>query len=156
MSFKILLQVDGEDVRVLHEIDDRRVTRVGIGGRNGETGGMRVNPDQTEVLITLESAIVDGRPNLADVEAVQNPQRSGDEADAAIAEMSNLPSATNRGTDHILEASVRREGEVAQASESEAKVSEPDTTLAPDASGISISGRVEDDLVNEPDNDDDD
>lgn len=105
MSFKVLVEDQDGTRRVVHEVTDRRVTRVGLTGAQGEGGAMRIAHDQTEVMLTFEYVIQDGRPTLQDVEAVQTPSRTGEEVQAAIAELATLPTATNTGPDVLLAAS---------------------------------------------------
>lgn len=101
MAFKILVRDDSDNIQVVHEINDRRVTRVGVSGSSGEVGAMNVAPGVTELLLTFEYAKNDGRPNLVDLEALENPERTGDQADAAVAKLAALPTATNTGPDVI-------------------------------------------------------
>lgn len=106
MSFKVLIDPgDGGPYKVIHEIDDRRVTRVSLQGRSGEAGAMNVTPDQTECLLVFEGVPQDHRVTLQDVEALRNPSMTGDEAQQRAEELRDLPTATNQGTDVLLQAS---------------------------------------------------
>lgn len=146
MSFKVLVDPqDGGPLKVIHEVTDRRVTRVGFTGSSGEVGAMLVTPDRTEVLITFEYAQQDGRPTLQDVEAEQTPLRTGEEADAAIAKQASLPSATNTGVDFMLSNSQSDSSSVAAAPQSESSPAVPEAgdsegagTVEPQPTGFNL------------------
>lgn len=109
MGFKVLVDTgDGSPFQVVHEIEDKRVTRVSISTTNGEGGAVHISPDQTEVLLRFDTAIQDGRPNLVDVESHRTRTLTGDEAQERIDDLAELPSATNQGGDPILTASERQ------------------------------------------------
>jgi len=115
MSFKVLTRDEnGGPHRVLHEINDRRVTRVGLVTRTGEAGGARVDADMTEVLIEFEYAQQDGRPTLQDVEAQRGRTLTGDEAQERIDELAQLPTNSNSGLDLMLDASHKEAEERAE------------------------------------------
>lgn len=101
MGFKVLVRDENNNVQVVHEISDRRVTRVGFSTNEGEGGGILITPHQTEVLLTFDYVHNDGRPNLQDLEAMEHPERTGEEAEAAAARLAKLSSATNTGTGAI-------------------------------------------------------
>lgn len=110
MSFKVLVRDDDGELHVLHEINDRRITRIGLSTRNGEAAGARIDHDMTEVLLTFEWVQNDGRPTIQDVEALQHPTMTGDQVQERVDRLNELPSATNSGLNTMLEAQ-RREHE---------------------------------------------
>jgi len=136
MSFKVLVATGDPDnpYETIHEIDDKRVTRVGLTSATGEVGAARVEPNQTEVLLTFEFARVDGRPTLADIESQLHPTRTGEEADQKIAEMSELPTVTNTGGSPISGGS--SEGATSGAEEESPK--EPDVVNEGDTDGDQV------------------
>lgn len=132
MSFKVLVEDEDGTRRVVHEVTDRRVTRVGFSGAQGEGGAMRVAHDQTEVLLTFEYVIQDGRPTLQDVEAMQTPARTGEEAQAAIDELATLPTSTNTGPNVMLAASDQGEASDEGGTNSEASPSGEEPSVEED------------------------
>ena len=56
MTFKILLDTGDGDRKVLAEIDDKRVARVGLSSKYGESGALGVDPGTTECVISLQFA----------------------------------------------------------------------------------------------------
>lgn len=137
MSFKVLVDPgDGGPLQVIHEIEDKRVTRIGLSGTSGESGAMGVAPKQTEVLLTFEYAIQDGRPTLDDVEALRDPTLSGEEVKARMANLAELPSNTNSGGTPLMDASIvaaeeRAAEEAAAVEAAEPEVAEPEAVTAP-------------------------
>lgn len=118
MSFKVLVRdPDGGEHVIVHEIDDKRVTRVGLVTRTGEAGAAKVDPDMTEVLLEFEYAVQDGRLNLQDIEALDGRTLTGDEALERIDRQAALPSATNSGLDLMLTASQQEAEEAEEAAE---------------------------------------
>lgn len=116
MGFKLLLNKgDGSAFEVLWETDDERVERVGLVTDKGEGAAIRVDLDQPEVIVTLKTAFMDGRPTLYDVEAMSHPLMTGADVEARNDALGGLPSATNQGDDRLLKASIeearRREDE---------------------------------------------
>lgn len=109
MSFKVLMRDDNGELRVLHEIDDRRITRVGLSTRTGEAAGARIDADQTEVLLTFEWSQNDGRPTIQDVEARDHRPMTGVEVQERIDRLAELPSAQNTGPDTLMEAQRREQ-----------------------------------------------
>lgn len=110
MGLKIYLDHgDGKAYQLLAEIGDRRVTRVSLNGATGEAGALNVTPDQAEVVLRYDSVIQDGRPNLIDLESMQNRTLTGDEVQERVDALNELPSAQNQGGDVLFEASQQRE-----------------------------------------------
>lgn len=145
MGFKILVKLNNdEDPVLIHEVTDRRVTRVGLSGRYGEAGAMGIDPDQVECLLVLDYAPMTGVPTLQDLEAMQHPTMSGDEAADAQAELNKLPSAQNTGIDAFTHQTP--EGETIESgvapteppadspAEPEAPAEEPVFNMGPDVS----------------------
>ncbi len=105
MGFKVLAKLGpDEDPVVIHEITDRRVTRVGLVSSTGETGAAGISPDQTEILLTFDFSSANGVPTLQDLEAISHPSNlTGEEVEERQAKLAELPSATNVGPS-LLEA----------------------------------------------------
>lgn len=118
MSFKVLVDDGSGDIKVVHEVKDQRVTRVGLLSNEGETGAFNVSPNQTEVLLRLDYAVNDGRPTLVDVESTVHPLRTGEEAQAAIDKLKELPSSTNFGISSILSSKSEEEEKEEDSKES--------------------------------------
>jgi hypothetical protein len=119
MSFKVLYEdVDGV-FHVLHEIDDKRVTRVGLVTKTGEAGATRIDADVTEVLLRFEYATQDARPTLQDVEAMQGGVMNAEEAQVKRDELDKLPSATNSGVGFMMESQERSQAEASAAEQAE-------------------------------------
>lgn len=129
MSFKLLLaDPDGGVPTVLMEVDDRRVERVGLATSRGECGAAKIDPNTTEVLISLEYAHVDGRPTIYDLEAMQHPTLQGNEVQRRMDVLQELPSGTNTGNDSILK------GAEAQQEEREIAAEQADDDSHPEPS----------------------
>lgn len=73
MSFKVVVETDPGEYTVVHEVDDRRVTRVNFGSSTGGAGTIGVDPNQTEVTISFEYADPYAR-NLLDLDYEQYPK----------------------------------------------------------------------------------
>lgn len=141
MGFKVLAKNADGEVVVLHEITDRRVTRVGLVGRTGEAGAMGVPPDQTEVLLTFDYAPANGVPTLQDLEEITHPSNlTGDDVSQRQDALSQLQTSTNTGQDVLLK-SAEEEAEREEvdptitdpeASDPEASDPEPDFSFDPD------------------------
>lgn len=109
MGLKVLLKIsDDKPLVVAYDFTDRRVTRVSMSDGTGEKGGMKVDANVQEVLLSFEYTAQDGRPTIQDAEAMQWPMnRTGEEADAAQRELAALPTAVNFGGTPIMDSHQR-------------------------------------------------
>jgi hypothetical protein len=124
MSFKIV--VDGE---VVHEIDDRRVTKVRVLTRAGEAATVGIDPEQTELVLAFDYA----NPheiNLVDLDRFKlgyGANLTEDDINDRQEQLESVRGKTNEGEDIFTNEAKER----AAKAEEEAKQAEQETPVNP-------------------------
>lgn len=133
MGFKIVAigrDDEGEETReTVHEIEDRRVTKVHVLTRSGEACAIGIDPDQTEIALTFEYANP-AAIHLDDVDRFKygyGENQTGEDVDALAEELSEIRPNANVGGEVFTQEAADAAAEAEEAA-AEAAQAEPVTT----------------------------
>lgn len=118
MSFKIVI-----DGKVVHEIEDNRVTKVRVLTTAGEAATVGIDPDQTELVLAFDVARRD-EINLVDLDKFKlgyGANLTGEDVEARREQIESVRGKTNEGqsvfTDEAREAREKADKEAREAAE---------------------------------------
>jgi esterase/lipase superfamily enzyme len=150
MGFKIVVidrDSDNEVVRkTVHEVEDRRVTKVHVLTRSGEAATIGIDPDQTDIALEFEYAAA-GQLNVVDLDKLKpgyEQNLTGEEVEAREERLAEIRGKSNDGsytfTQEAADEAKAAEEAAAEAAETEedrqATEPEPEDEYEPNFSGV--------------------
>ena len=126
MGFKIVVidsDDDGETREVIHEVEDRRVTKVHVLTKSGEACAIGIDHDQADIAITFDYASATSI-NLADVDHFKygyGQNLTGEDVEALADELNEIRPVGNTGGETFTQKAMdtQREAEEAAAKAAE-------------------------------------
>lgn len=128
MGFKIVV-VDGEDRTTVHEVEDRRVTKVHVLTRSGEAATIGIDPDQTDIALSFEYQAA-GQLNVTDLDKVKlgyEQNLTGEEVQRREEKLNEIRGAANTGGDTFTQEAVDAQRKAEEAAAKEAETEEDRT-----------------------------